>query len=132
MEERELKPELKAGDGVKIDDKTTYEYGADLHTEGTQLIDPALGKTMTIRIFEFQMNPNLIEVDRQTLFNSHAKQISTILWGDGLVPFEQVPPRVIIDLKGKKYQIFVPCVAKTGTFFAEDAKSLSQHLTKPT
>lgn len=120
---------LKAGDGVQIGD-TKYDYGADLSTEGTPVIDPGLGKAVSIRVFEFKANPgvNTLTIDKQALFNSHAKQIATILWGDGWRPLEEVPPRVIIDSSG--YKIFVPCEARIGTTIIEKPKNLSEELTK--
>lgn len=125
--------ELKPGEGVRIDKDTKYEYGADLHTEGFQLIDPQEGKTNTIRTFEFVMNPAKVRefpTDKQAIFNAHAKQITTILWADGLRPLESVSPRVIIDLKGKKYQIFVPCEAAKGVLFNNKPQSLNEVLSK--
>ena len=120
--------ELKPGTGVD-----GYEYGANLHTDGVRIEDPQEGKTVSIRVFEFKMNPDPkvnFPTDNQVLFNAHAKQIATILWGDGLVPLEEVPPRVIIKRKEHKYQIFVPCEAKRGVLFFEQPKSLNEVLTK--
>lgn len=125
---------LKPGEGVQVGD-TKYEYGADLHTEGTPLLDPATGKTVAIRVFEFKMNPDPkvmknFPTDMQVLFNAHAKQIATILWGDGLRPLEEVSPRVIIDKKGYKYRIFIPCEARRDTLFADKPQSLTEALSK--
>ena len=120
--------DLKQGDGVKVGD-TKYEYGADLSTEGTPLIDPGVGKTVSIRVFKFKINQKKLKdfpADKQLIFNSHAKQISTILWGDGLIPFESINPRVIIDLKKGFYNIFVPCEAKRDVMFMEKPKNLSE------
>ena len=120
--------DLKPGDGVQVGD-TKYEYGADLSTEGTPLIDPGVGKTVSIRVFQFKINPQKLKdfpADKQLIFNSHAKQISTILWGDGLIPFESINPRVIIDLKKGFYNIFVPCEAKRDVMFMEKPKNLSE------
>ena len=117
---------LKPGEGVE-----GYEYGADLHTEGVPLIDPGTGKTVSIRTFTFRMNP--IQKDysnKQSIFNSHAKQIKTILWGDGLIPYEAVSPRVIVDTKKKIYNIFVPCEAKSGVLFIDKPRNLSEELLK--
>ena len=120
--------DLKPGDGVQVGD-TKYEYGADLSTEGTPLIDPGVGKTVSIRVFQFKINPQKLKdfpADKQLIFNSHAKQISTILWGDGLIPFESINPRVIIDLKKGFYNIFVPWEAKRDVMFMEKPKNLSE------
>ena len=120
--------ELKPGDGVEIGD-TKYEYGANLNTEGVPLIDPGTGKTISIRTFYFKMNPQTKDYgDTQAIFNSHARQISTILWSDGLVPIDGVPPRVIIDKKRGIYQIFVPCMAKSSTLLLEKPVNLTEQL----
>lgn len=124
---------LKAGEGVKIAEDTKYEYGANLSAEGVPLIDPGTGKTISIRVFIFKIDPKKIRnfpIDKQLLFNSHAKQISTILWGDGLIPFDGALPRVIINLKDGFYQIFVPCEARRGVMFMDKAKNLSEELAK--
>ena len=102
---------LKPGDGVQIDKDTKYEYGSQLETEGVPLIDPGGGPVNVIRVFHFKMNPmnpgRKEKFDnKQAIFNTHSKQIQTILWGDGLRPLENVSPRVIIDGKRRSYQIF--------------------------
>ncbi len=125
--------ELKPGEGVKIDKETTYDYGADLNTQSTPMMDAQEGKPVLIRMFEFKMNPLKMKEfpnDLQKIFNNHAKQISTILWGDGLVPFESVAPRVIIDRKGAKYQIFVTCEARRGVLFSQQPKGLTEVFSK--
>jgi len=124
--------DLKAGSGISVDNNTTYEYGADLHTEGAPIIDPAEGRTISIRLFEFKMNPGLKirHLDKQQVFNSHASQIKTILWGDGLRPLDEVGPRVILNKKKGTYQIFVPCEARRDVLFIEKPRSLSEQLTK--
>ena len=124
--------ELKPGDGVDIGD-TKYEYGADLNAEGVPLRDPGTGQTVSIRTFDFKVNPQLKKIpDKQTLFNAHARQILTILWGDGLIPLEEVAPRVIIDVKRRRYQFFIPCKARREVLFMEKPKNLSEELLKST
>lgn len=119
---------LKPGDGVD-----GYEYGADLQTEGSQMIDPALGQTITIRTFEFKMNPDLKEIpSKQELFNAHARQVSTILWADGLVPLEEVLPKLVINLKNKTYQIFVAAKPNRSNTFVETPKKISEYLNAST
>ena len=126
--------ELKPGEGVTIGD-TKYDYGADLHVKGTPLIDPETGKTASIRVFEFKMNPDPkvrrnFTTDGQTIFNAHARQLATILWADGLRPLDGVSPRVIINLKKKVYQIFVPCEARLHQMFFDKPQNLNKALTK--
>lgn len=121
--------DLKPGEGVE-----GYEFGADLSTEGVRVEDPGKGKTISIRVFTFKINPENTKhfpIGKQALFNAHAKQIETILWGDGLIPFDAAPPRVIISSKKGIYQIFVPCEAKRDVLFADKPKNLSELLKKP-
>lgn len=125
--------EIKPGEGVQIDDKTKYDYVGSFDAKSEPLIDPGTGKTVSIRVFTFKMNPARLKQappDKQTLFNAHAKQISTILWGDGLIPMEEISPRVIINKNYGEYQIFVPCEAKSGVLFVDKPKNLSQELAK--
>jgi len=106
---------LRPGDGVE-----GYEYASELSTENMPLIDPGGGPVNVIRVFHFKMNPVKQNYsNKQAIFNAHAKQIETILWGDGLRPLDSVPPRVIINSKKGSYQIFVPCEAAKGVIFSE-------------
>lgn len=123
---------LKPGDGVQVGD-TKYEYGASLQTEGTPLIDPGKGKTVSIRVFHFKMDPAKVKdfpIDKQEVFNAHATQIKHILWGDGLIPLEGVSPRVRINKRMKYYNIFVPCEARLGVSWIEKPKNLTELLAK--
>ena|SRR3990167_431269 len=112
--------ELTPGEGIRIDDDTKYEYASELATDGVKLIDPGGGPVNTIRVFTFKKNPEKKYLpSKQALFNSHAKQIEHILWGDGLRPLESVAPRVILNNKSGVYQIFVTCEAAKGVLFSE-------------
>ena len=124
--------DLKGGEGIKVDEKTNYEFGSELSVDPTPLIDPGTGKTISIRVFTFKINVKSFPSDKQAIFNAHAKQIETILWGDGLRPFDSAPPRVIINLKKGIYQIFIPCEAKRDVSFTDKPKNLSELLKKPT
>lgn len=121
---------LKPGEGIRVDDDTKYEYGANLESDKVQVIDKGVGKQVLIRTFDFKMNPNLQTVDKQGIFNAHAKQIATMLWADGLRPLDDISPRVIVHAEKGTYQIFVTCEAKTGTVFAEKTRNLSEELAK--
>ena len=111
---------------------TKYEYGADLSTEGVPLIDPGTGKTISLRVFHFKMNPELkhFPSDKQAIFSSHAQKIKTVLWGDGLVAIEDVAPRVMINKRNHTYDIIVPCEARLSTMFIDKPKNLSEELLK--
>ena len=116
----DVKVELTPGDGIQIDKDTKYEYASELATDGVPLIDPGGGPVNVIRVFAFKMNPEKKNfTNKQVVFNAHAKQIEVSLWGDGLRPLENVPPRVIMDSKKGFYRIFVPCQAAKGVIFSE-------------
>lgn len=124
--------DLKPGDGVQIAEDLKYEYGSDLQTEGVPVLDPATGRTITLRQFEFEMNPRLVMVfpedDKQRIFDAHARQIAHILWGDGLRPYEEVSPRVVIDKKNNRYKIIVAAEARRDTVFPDRPQSLTKML----
>ena len=126
---------LKKGEGVQIDQNTNYDYASELSTEGVPLIDSGEGQQISIRVFTFKINPEKAKiiklVSKQAIFNEHSKQIATILWGDGLRPYEETPPRVIINLKKGMYQIFVPCESAKGVIWShKDRPKTLQELTK--
>lgn len=127
----QIEGELKKGEGVQIDKETKYEYGATLQTEGVPLIDPGIGKTIALRTFTFKINPERQQYfypEKQVLFNEHAPQISHILWGDGLRPFDGASPRVIINRDKGFYKIIVPCEARRDVLWGEKPKNLTQEL----
>ena len=112
--------DLRPGTGVDVGDNTKYEYASELNTDGVPLIDPGGGQVVVIRVFRFSINPAMKHLPgKQALFSAHAKQIETILWGDGLRPLESNPPLVIINDRKGFYQIFVPCSAARGVIFSE-------------
>lgn len=119
---------LEKGEGLKIDESTKYEYGANLETDGVRIEDAGVGRQVLIRVFDFTMNPAMKDFDKQTIFNNHAKQLSTILWSDGLRPIESEPPRVILDKKKCMYQIFVACEGRLGQTFIDKPRNLSEEL----
>jgi hypothetical protein len=111
----EAKGELQPGEGIE-----GYEYASELSTDKMPLIDPGGGPVNVIRVFNFKMNPEKKDfTNKQAIFSAHAKQIETLLWGDGLRPLENINPRVILNNKQGIYQIFVPCGAAKGVIFSE-------------
>ncbi len=99
--------------------------GQELATKSDPIIDPGTGKALVLRVFEFGMNPDYKgrRPCKQDIFNMHWRQLSTILWSDGLVPKEDLNPRLEF-IKGNKYQIFLLCKPRSGTMIAEKPKTL--------
>ena len=122
---------LRPGEGVQVDKDMKFDYGAELSTGGTPIIDDGIGQNVLLRTFTYSINPEKIREfpnDKQKIFNDHAKYLTTLLWGDGLRPFDGASPKVIIDRKKGFYKIIVPCEARNGLIFAEQAKNLTQEL----
>lgn len=126
-----MSDELKPGDGIKIDNDTTYEYGADLNADSTPIIDAGEGKEIVIRTFEYRFNlKGKPPVDKQAIFNGHAAEIKTFLWADGLRYHEGFPPRVAIDKDKRGYKIHIVCEGAKGLIFTDKPKNLSEELAK--
>ena len=124
---------LERGTGVKVGEDTSYDYAGKFETEGMPLIDPGTGKTVSIRTFTYKIDPKKVRSvpdNKQQIFNDHAGFIRRVLWGDGLVPLENISPRVIINKKKLVYQIFVPCEARLNTVWADKPQNLSHLLAK--
>ena len=102
---------------------------------GMPLVDSATGKKVIIRTFDYnwdkKMKPEeieMIKLDKQGFFNSHARYIKDFLWKDGLSVLENQDPRLIFNKKG--YRIAVACEAKFGASIFEKGMTL-QDIMKP-
>lgn len=105
-------------------------------TDNVPMVDSGEGKPYILRTFEFSINPVVaadmkakkIKIDKQQLFQSHWPQIRTMLWGDGLVANEDVPPRIQV---GKvNYRIFVLCEPKFGVIVNDKINTLQEMFKK--
>lgn len=120
---------------VEAQEEVKYEYGADLDTTPVPLVDSGTGRTLTLRSFDFAISPNVklshFPKSKQQIFNDHAKLIKTMLWADGLVPYEgnvRTDPKVIINLKDRSYKIIVVAQARSSTSFYDKPTSLNKLL----
>lgn len=102
--------------------------GQQVEVTSDPLIDTQnSGKTIVLRSFFFKANPELLKSHRPTkqqLFDSHIKQIELMLWGDGLIPFKEVEPRIVTSKKRDEYKIFMACEAKAGVSFTHTPTNL--------
>ena len=98
-------------------------YGRDLEVKSGSVIDPGQGRELVIRQFEYSKNPAFKgHLTKQELFNMHWRQMQITLWGDGLVPFEDIEPRVILGKKG--YKIFITCKPRLRTVIVDKPLNL--------
>lgn len=104
---------------------STIEAQSKVHLED----DEGYGNAVVIRCFEFGMNPVAFKEyapTRQELFNSHYKGIEIALWRDGLKVISEVNPRIVVDEKNSRYQIFVGARPMKGQLLKESPLTLSQ------
>lgn len=73
--------------------------------------DQGTGIPIVVRFFEFASNPETFRQHRPTaqeLFNHHRKGIESMLWTDGLKPYEAVEPKLIFAKD--RYQFAITCI----------------------
>lgn len=115
---------------VKKVDWEGNEYDAEtVRSESTTKIedDKGVGSPFILRFFEFAANPETFKYQKPTaqqLFDHHRKGIESMLWTDGMRPYEGVEPRLIF---GKdRYQFVITCVPKE--VLLDSTRTLSQLL----
>lgn len=124
---------IHKSDQVEIHDKhkwTGQQVGVN---SNIPLVDEGKGKPYILRQFEFTFNPEMLRKikekkvpapTRQELFNSNVKQMRVMLWSDGLVPREDLEPRMTIGKK--KYRIFLLCEPKFRAMVADKPQTLQE------
>lgn len=106
-------------------DVQSLEVQSETHLED----DDGSGGAAIVRCFEFGINPiafQQAQPTKQDLFNSHFKGIEIALWKDGLKVMPEVNPKVVIDDKTMKYQIFVGAQPMRGHILREQPRLLKQ------
>ena len=74
------------------------ELGAESTTKITE--DKGTGREVVLRFFDFGANPEVFKQHKPTaqeLFDGHRKGLESLLWRDGLKPFEDVQPRLMFS-----------------------------------
>lgn len=87
-------------------DGQVYE-GREVAVKGEPLIDPGQGDRRYLRCFMFGKNPEYKgrKLSNQEIFNWHWRELSKWLWGDGLVPVEEIEPKVTHFPANRKYPL---------------------------
>lgn len=88
------------GEEINVQSKTTIQD------------DKGIGQAISLRTFEFAANPEAFKHETpsyQQLFDSHLKGIQSMLWVDGMKPYEAVEPRILISKDKTHYKIVVAC-----------------------
>src|SRR5690348_11503484 len=74
--------------------------------------DLGTGTPIVIRFFEFGANPEVFRQHKPTaqeLFDSHRKGIESMLWVDGLKPFEGLEPKLVFSKNKESYRFIITC-----------------------
>lgn len=107
--------------------------GQEISVTSDPLEDRDNRGALILRSFYFKANPETMKrdkPDKQAIFSTHAQQIQTMLWADGLEPFEPIAPQIIVSKKRDEYKVFVACIPKTGVVLAERPHTLKEIMTK--
>ncbi len=114
------------------DKQTDVEWEAsDVSATSTTKLeqDEGTGQAVVIRAFDFGANMEAWRAKpptKQELFNHHLKGIESLLWRDGLKPFDDVEPRLIYSKDGNHYRIIVTAIQAKGSILKEIPLTLSQ------
>lgn len=117
------------GDSFETVGQKEKWVGQEVEVQSDPLVDSGTGAPVIMRFFEFKADPVTFKRDKpsnQQLFNSHAQQIRTFLWKDGLEPLEIMEPRIIRAKKQDGYRIMITCQPRSGVVLAEKTQTLQQ------
>lgn len=89
--------------------------------------DHGSGIPVIIRCFTYGINPVAFKdhtPTKQELFDNHKRGLEMHLWRDGMIYYDQVPPRIVM---GKtQYQIFVAALPAGNNVLLERPQTLSE------
>lgn len=119
---------------VPSKDKDILWEGEEVSAQSTTKIESDLGtgQAVVIRFFEFGANPEVFKIHKPTaqeLFNSHRKGIESLLWRDGLRPYEGIEPKLMFSKNHKNYRFIITCIPTLGSALVDTPQTLSQLLT---
>lgn len=91
--------------------------------------DEGHGAALVLRCFTFKANPEVFQhhqPTKQELFNHHLKGIEIALWRDGLTPFVDSEPRLIVNKEKGTYEIWVGARPMKGHMLHEKPQTLTE------
>lgn len=103
--------------------------------------DLGIGEPRIVRTFEFAVNQETFGAyfeafgrnpTAQEIFDSHKQGIAAMLWGDGLVPAEEIEPQVIFSKNKVTYLIVVGAKPMMGRTLIERTQTLTEIFNEPT
>ena len=114
----------------------------DIHWEGEELaavsdtkleMDTGTGQAIVLRFFDFGSNVEAFKQHKPTaqeLFDSHRRGIESLLWKDGLKPYEALEPRFMFSKDKKHYRFIIACIPTLGNVLADTPRTLTQLIQK--
>lgn len=94
--------------------------------------DKGTGREIILRFFDFAANPEVFKQHKPTpqeLFDTHKKGMASMLWTDGLTPYEVIEPRLLFSKDKSQYRFVISCIPSTGNTLIDKTHTLSQLLT---
>ena len=94
--------------------------------------DTGTGKEVILRFFDFGVNFQAFKNHKpsaQELFDNHRQGLESLMWRDGLRPFEEVEPRLIFSKDKKHYRFIIACTPTLNSVLTDKPQTLSQLLT---
>ncbi len=115
-----------------IDKQPEGEYTGqtiEVHSDTKLEDDKGTGDAYILRTYEFGTNPEFLMKmpDAQTIFDSHMRGISGMLWSDGMTPVTDLEPKIIFSKDRRKYLIMVWAKPSIGQTILETTKTLSEY-----
>lgn len=109
---------------AELKSKHSSDKIGDIEWEGEEVVaesttkiqeDQGTGHQVVLRFFDFGANPEVFKQHKPTaqeLFDSHRRGIESLLWRDGLRPFDAVEPRLMFSKDKSHYRFIIPCIPK--------------------
>lgn len=126
--------EKNNGDAPTKDANIEWE-GEELMTESNTKLeqDTGTGQAIVLRFFDFGADPEVFKQHKPTaqeLFNTHMRGLESLLWRDGLRPFQEVEPRLMFSKNKSHYRFILACIPVSGRLSVETPRTLTQLLHK--
>lgn len=107
--------------------------GEEISTESETRIDQddGTGQAIILRFFEFGANVETFKQHKPTaqeLFNSHMRGMESLLWKDGLKPYDAIEPRLMFSKDKTKYRFIIACIPSGLNVLVDNTRTLSQLL----
>lgn len=91
--------------------------------------DKGTGQAVVLRFFDFTANPQTFKDHKPTaqeLFNIHRRGLESIMWRDGLKPYDAVEPRLMFAKDSSHYRFIIACIPNISNVLTEKPKTLSE------